>query len=190
MLQYFAPTSRVLFSGGIAINPLFSYFFPRRLPAWICFLASLEQFKQFKKLITKRPSGKGQKNNNLNIVIIVILVLDLLKNPRKNEKYFPKGTLVRPKIKNHLKQNQVVIMIINSPEIRHTRAFLKLPSRPKRPFYGPACGLGVFEGLVCQHQLALSVLFRGGAERRKRWCGLDASRSLEENIRISLLKVV
>ena len=32
--------------------------------------------------------------------------LDLLKNPRKNKKYSLKGFLVKPKIKNHLKQNQ------------------------------------------------------------------------------------
>ena len=31
------------------------------------------------------------------------LILDLLKNPRKNEKYSPKGTSVRLKIKNHPK---------------------------------------------------------------------------------------
>ena len=30
-----------------------------------------------------------------------------LRNPRKNKKYSQKGLLVRPKIKNHLKQNQV-----------------------------------------------------------------------------------
>ena len=35
--------------------------------------------------------------------------LDLLKKPPKNKKYYPKGTLVRPKIKNHLKQNQAWI---------------------------------------------------------------------------------
>ena len=33
--------------------------------------------------------------------------LDLLTNPRKNKKYSPKGALIRPKIKNHLKQTQV-----------------------------------------------------------------------------------
>ena len=32
--------------------------------------------------------------------------LDLLKKPRKNKKYSPKGTLVRLKIKPHLKQTQ------------------------------------------------------------------------------------
>ena len=32
--------------------------------------------------------------------------LDLLKNPSKNKKYSPKGALIRPKIKNHLKQTQ------------------------------------------------------------------------------------
>ena len=33
-------------------------------------------------------------------------ILDLLKKPRKNKKYSPKGLLEGQKIKNHLKQNQ------------------------------------------------------------------------------------
>ena len=42
------------------------------------------------------------------------LILDLLKNPRKH-KQSPKGPeKVRPKIKNHLKQNQVMFLVPNT----------------------------------------------------------------------------
>ena len=35
--------------------------------------------------------------------------LDLLKNPRKNKKYSPKGALIRAKIKNHQKSKTRMI---------------------------------------------------------------------------------
>ena len=57
----------------------------------------------------KSSESLGGSGESSNPPVDLILLLDLLKKPRKNKKYSPKGTLVRPKIKNHLKQNQVLI---------------------------------------------------------------------------------
>ena len=118
--------------------------------------------------------------------------LDLLKKPRKNKKYSPKGTLVRPKIKNHLKQNQETPPTPSpsacssaSTRAAWTKSLGSTtsdsPSANKaKTFERSLSGadFGVFSGFFCLFDLCFSFFllggyfllsFFGGIFRKKKW---------------------